>query len=54
MAKIQLTQNSFSPVPEGIHVFRIYDVEYDEEFGKIQIYLVNAQGILRKDSSPKL
>lgn len=44
MATIHLTQNSFSPISEGVHIFRIYDVEYDEKFGKVEIYLVNAQG----------
>ena len=28
-----------------LHVFRIYKVDYDEEFGKLVIHLVNAQGI---------
>lgn len=59
MATIHLKQNSFSPVAEGVHIFRIYDVEYDETFGRVQIYLVNAQGkthiekftIMRKDGS---
>ena len=44
MAMIPLT-NSFARCPEGVQVFRIYKVEYDEEFGKLRVYLVNAQGI---------
>ena len=59
MATIHLSQNSFSPITEGVHIFRIYDVEYDETFGRVQIYLVNAQGkthierftTMRKDGS---
>ena len=44
MATIHLSQNAFAPIQEGIHIFRIYDVEYDETFGRVQIHLVNAQG----------
>ena len=44
MATLYLSQNTFTPISEDIHVFRIYDVEYDETFGKVQIFLVNAQG----------
>ncbi len=44
MAMIPLT-NGFTRCPEGVHVFRIYKVDYDEEFGKLHVYLVNAQGI---------
>ena len=50
MARIHLTQNnSFSPIPEGIHVFRIWDVEYDETFGIVKIHLVNAKGKLHTE-----
>lgn len=44
MAKIKLTQSNYAPIPEGIHVFRIYDVDYDKDFGIAQIHLVNAKG----------
>lgn len=44
MARIPTT-GGFTLCPEGIHVFRIYDVTYDEEFGKLEIKMVNAQGI---------
>lgn len=37
--------NTFTVCPEGVHVFRIYKVDYNEEFGKLFIHLVNAQGI---------
>lgn len=43
MAMIQMT-NTFSVCPEGVQVFRIYKVEYNEEFGKLIIHLVNAKG----------
>lgn len=59
MATLYLSQNTFAPIPEGIHIFRIYDVEYDETFGRVQIHLVNAKGrvhterftIMREDGS---
>ena len=44
MATIQLT-SGFTVCPEGVHIFRIYKVDYNQEFGKLHIYLVNAQGI---------
>lgn len=44
MANITLT-NSFAVCPEGRHIFRIYRVDYDKDFGKLAIYLVNAQGL---------
>ena len=44
MARIPLT-SGFVLIPEGEYVFRIYDVEYDEDFGKILVKLVNAQGL---------
>lgn len=44
MPTIQLT-SGFTVCPEGVHIFRIYKVEYDQEFGKLTISLVNAKGI---------
>ena len=44
MARIPLT-NGFTLIPEGTHIFRIYDVEYDANFGKLIVHLINAQGI---------
>ena len=43
MARIPMT-SGFMIIPEGVYVFRIYDASYDEEFGKIIVKLVNAQG----------
>ena len=43
MARIPMT-SGFAIIPEGEYVFRIYDAKYDEDFGKIEIKLVNAQG----------
>lgn len=44
MPTIQLT-SGFTVCPEGVHIFRIYKVEYNQDFGKLNISLVNAQGI---------
>ena len=44
MARIPMT-SGFTLIPEGEYIFRIYDVIHDEDFGKIEIKLVNAQGI---------
>ena len=43
MAIIPMT-SGFTLCPKGVHVFRIYKVDYNEEFGKLVIHLVNAQG----------
>ena len=59
MALIPMT-NTFSICPKGEQVFRIYKVEYNEEFGKLIVHLVNAQGnivqnrfsLINQDGSP--
>ena len=48
MATIQLT-SGFTVCPEGTHIFRIYKVDYNQDFGKLTIYLVNAQGITHQE-----
>ncbi len=50
----------YTLIPEGRYIFRIYDVEYEPEFGKIVIKLINNKGqihlerffILTKDNEP--
>jgi hypothetical protein len=37
--------SGFALIPEGTYVFRIYDAKYDEDFGKIEVKLVNAAGM---------
>lgn len=44
MANISLT-GGFSVCPEGKHIFRIYKVDYNPEFGKLAVFMVNAKGI---------
>lgn len=43
MARIPMT-SGFTLIPEGEYIFRIYDATYDEDFGRIEIKLVTAQG----------
>ena len=45
MAKIQLSKgNGFTLIPEGFHVFKITDVEYKEDFGKLNVTLQTKDG----------
>lgn len=44
MATLYFPKREFTPVPEGVHIFRIYDVEYDVTFGKVKVCMVNASG----------
>ncbi len=44
MAKIKLSKGGFTPIPEGTHVFKITNVEYDEDFGIMDIGMMTADG----------
>ena len=44
MAIIKMT-GGFSVCPEGTHIFRIFKVDYNAEFGKLAVHLINAQGV---------
>ena len=48
MAIIPMT-SGFTLCPKGVQTFRIYKVDYNEEFGKLVIHLVNAQGITHQE-----
>lgn len=48
MAIIPMT-SGFSLCPKGVQIFRIYKVDYNEEFGKLVVHLVNAQGITHQE-----
>lgn len=48
MARISMT-GGFMTVPEGNHIFRIYGVHYDEDFGNLTIYLINAKGVTHRE-----
>lgn len=45
MAKIKLTEGGFTLIPEGDHIFKIIEVDYDEDFGKMQITMVTKSGM---------
>ena len=44
MATIQMTCSTFTVCPEGRHIFRIYKVDFNPDFGKVVLHMVNAQG----------
>ena len=44
MARVPM-RDGFMPIPAGTYVFRIYDTAYDEDYGKIQVKMVTAQGM---------
>lgn len=50
MATIQMTINNFTVCPEGRHIFRIYKVDFNPDFGKVVVYMVNAQGITHREN----
>ena len=41
---IKLARTKFEPIPEGVHVFKITEVRYDKDFGKIEIDMVTKDG----------
>lgn len=43
MSKISL-RNNFKVCPEGRHIFKITRVDYDVDFGKLLVFMENAQG----------
>ena len=49
MATIQMTGSTFTVCPEGRHIFRIYKVDFNPDFGKVVVYMVNAQGITHQE-----
>lgn len=49
MATIQMTGKTFKVCPEGRHIFRIYKVDFNPDFGKVVVYMVNAQGITHRE-----
>lgn len=59
MAKIGLTEG-FSLIPKGTHVFQIVEVNYKEDFGKMEVTMQLATGqkhverffLLNKDGEP--
>ena len=50
MATIQMTARTFTVCPEGRHIFRIYKVDFNQDFGHVTVHLVNAQGETLKET----
>ena len=44
MAKITLTETTYSLVPEGTHIFQITKVVYKEEYGKMEVTMKTKEG----------
>lgn len=44
MARIKLTDTGYTLIPEGVHVFKITEVEYDETFGKMTVTMQTQDG----------
>ena len=44
MAKIKLAEGGFQLLPEGTTTFKIVEVEYDEDFGKMKVSLQTKNG----------
>ena len=45
MAKLTLSKSTFSVIPEGTHIFKITEVEYKEQFGKLNITMETQSGL---------
>lgn len=45
MAKVKLSESTFTIIPEGEHIFKVEKVKYDEDFGKMEVTLVTADGL---------
>lgn len=44
MARIKLMDTSYQKISEGFHVFQVVGVNYDEDFGKLDVTLQNKSG----------
>lgn len=43
--KITLSGGGFQLIPEGQHIFRIDDVNYDEEWGRLEVKMTTERGM---------
>lgn len=43
-------RNTFTVLPEGEDIFRVYKVETNEDFGKITVHFVNAKGLVMREN----
>lgn len=44
MAKLKLTEGGFTLIPEGVTTFKIVEVEYNEDFGKMKVHMQTKSG----------
>lgn len=44
MAKIKLAKGGFTLISEGVTTFKVVEVEYDEDFGKMRVHLQTKSG----------
>lgn len=44
MSTIKLSTTDYTPIPEGTHTFKVLEVKYDKDFGKLDIGLVLQSG----------
>lgn len=45
MARIGLSEGGFTLIPEGTHVFKIIEVNYKEDYGKLEIKMQTQEGL---------
>lgn len=45
MGRIKLSDGGFTVIPEGTHVFKITKVDYNEDFGKLDITMETVDGL---------
>ena len=45
MARIGLSESTFTLIPEGYHIFKIVEVNYNEDFGKMEIKVQTKDGM---------
>ena len=44
MARVKLSEGGFTLIPEGVTTFKITDVEYNEDFGKMKVHMQTKSG----------
>lgn len=50
MARLQLSKgNGFTLIPEGTYIFKVTNVDYDEDFGKMDIELRTKGGLIHHE-----
>ena len=50
MPRIKMSSGGYALLPAGDHIFRIFGVDYDDEFGIVTVYMINAQGMTHREN----